>query len=183
MMPTLTARTSRHLRLVTPNASFAERDANDNNSLDSLPDYSFPTFGAASGSSPRQHSPRSPSLKRASVGLPSQYPGHHRNSSLAETVMEELQDFEELFEQSCYSTSAMDEISYTGDRLPRVDLTSSMRDDLFDVEDDLSSVVPPSEEEEKMPPPPPRRKGHHRRARNQAMDQDFFERVMSEIHL
>lgn len=183
-MPTLAARS--HPLLVTPNASFAEKDSNES-SLESLREYASPTM-VTWGSSPGQQHTWSPSSKRASVGLPSQYPRHHGRSSLAVTILEELQDFDELFEQSTTSVLDMDasiafgESSYSGNRISSIDLMSSVRDDLFDNFVVTSSASPPENDRQKMPPPPPRRrKGLHRRSMNRAMDQAFFDRVLKEI--
>jgi hypothetical protein len=188
-MPASSAR-SQHHRFVTPNASFAERDPNDN-SLESHPDVSFPVHFSSGGCSPGQHSWSSAS-KRASVGLPSLYPGHYRSSSLSETVMEELQDFDELFLE--LSTSAMDtsrafeESSYSRNRLSNMSTSEShVRDDLFldlglDAPSAILSDALKEEEESKMEPPTPapKRRGRHRRSGNHAMDQDFLSQVIKQ---
>jgi hypothetical protein len=170
----------------SPSTSFAERDSNQSNPKP-LSHLAFATVVTLGSSSGQQRSAGPSSSKRASVGLPSLYPGYHRGCTLAETVLEELQDFEELFEQPCIALSAMNasnalgEDSYKGNRLPSPHLPSPMKVGLLD-DDDLSWVASPSEEQEKAPSSPPRR-GRRSRSRNQAMDQDFFNRVMNEIHL
>lgn len=189
-------------RLVTPNASFAERDSIENRLEMSFVDYSFPVHTPSGGGSPgSSFSWSSPTSKRASVGLPSQYPGHRSDSSLVETVREELQDFDELFlEQASASvsedaSSAFDEVgsfSRMNYRLSSMSIscTSSQQDDLFlylalDAPAAVlpSKVVEEEDEEAKVvePPTPPPRRGRHRRSRkHHAIDQDFLSQVMKE---
>jgi hypothetical protein len=169
-----------HAPAVASHASFAERDSNESISKSQLT-LTCVTLTPSSG----QHSSWSSSSKRASVGLPTLYPGFHRNNTLAETVLEELQDFDELFEQSCYCLTTMrtsntwGEVSYIGNRLSRFEVATPVRKGQ---RGDVVSVNRPSEEEEKAPPPSPRRRGHRRWLRNQAMDQDFINRVMDKIN-
>jgi hypothetical protein len=152
-------------RMVTPNPSFGERG---DSSMEHLPDYV--PHGA-------QHQPWD--VKRSSVGLPSAYPGHGRNNSLAEAVMEELQDFEELFDSSCCSnTMEVDasSSSTSSSSSPRGHQRASVAPvsdpDLVEA---LSRV--PRRTEAKTHPA----RGKHRRSCNQAMGQDFFDQVLKDI--
>jgi hypothetical protein len=164
-MPTQTLRATHHQGpRVTPNASFEEMDSNES-SPNSLPHMIFAEFNPMRSSSGQQNSAWSPTSNRTSVGLPSLYPGYHRSSTLAEeAVLEELQDFEELFDRSCYSSAmnasnVLGKVTYTGNSPQRFVLTTSVRDSPFDNDD-------------RSPPPSPPRRGHHRRSQNRARDQE-----------
>lgn len=74
---------------VTPDHSFGEREQISASQSSSRP-LNLPAF-LPFGS----HHSRSDA--RVSVGLPSEYPTHNRNSSLASSLLEELQDFDEFF--------------------------------------------------------------------------------------
>jgi hypothetical protein len=159
---------------VTHNVSFEERDANES-TPNSPPHLPFTRFATRRSSSGQQNSAGSPTSNRTSVGLPSLYPVYHRSSTLAEeTVLEELQDFEELFEQPCYSSTmntsnSLGKVTYTGNSPQRIVLTTPVcYSPLFDNDD-------------RSPPPSPPRRGHRRRSQNRAKDQDFFNTVMNEI--
>jgi hypothetical protein len=165
---------------VTPNASFAEIDFQESNQK-SQPRMTLVTLGNPSGQLSSWSSPASPKL--ASVGLPSLYPANPRSNTLEETVLEELYDFDEFFEQPCNSIPAMKssdalgDVSHTENRMQRLDLTSPVPDD-----DDHISAASPSKKLENTPPSSPRRRRHRTRSRNKAMDQNFFKSVMNEIY-
>ncbi|KAG7353389.1 hypothetical protein IV203_002744 [Nitzschia inconspicua] len=169
-------------RTVTPVTSFAERDTNDA-SVESLPDFSFP-IAVTSGCSLASFS-----SKRASVGLPSQYPSYPRSGSLSETVMEELQEFDRFLEPSISimdASSAIDQAPFSRDRLSSLSSSASQRDDLFllDLASDAPSAIVPSEPNNKILaslPPAPRRRGRHKRSQNHAMDRDFLSQVMKKV--
>jgi len=172
-------------RLVTPNPSFAERA--DSQTMEYFSDSSWPLpqyVPEGSASSPQAGCPVSPNYqKRASVGLPSQYPSNSRGNSLVDCVLEELQDFEELFEAPPSATlhhrptvvdgsSSMefvvDETIHKSQSLGAATSipASFSRHQLLDASSSVSQI-------------PVRR--HHRRSRNQALGSSDFSQVLKQL--
>ena len=155
--------TSKPASIITPNPSFGERGES---SMDCLPDY------LPNGAQHQQWE-----VKKSSVGLPSAYPGHGRHSSLAEAVMEELQDFD-YFESSCCSNTMQVEASASS-----IEESPSRRSVLMSAtqvsDPDLDAGLSPVARREEAKTAPLR--GRHRRARNHSMSQDFFDHVLKDL--
>lgn len=172
----------------------------------SIPLY-VPT-GSMSESSHQQHNPCSPYHHRprlekrtrtSSIGLPSQYPGHDRSSSLESTVLEELQDFDAFFGPSFSSESLNTEEECLSSRMSLTEDDDSMKwgsssqspkDLLRDSSSSSSRISPPrrnqvvaelSSSRICIPSSPTidgssKRSGHHRRSR--AMGSKEFHNVV-----
>lgn len=79
----------------------------------------------------------------STIGLPSHYPGstnHHRTSSLDSSVlMEELQDFDDIFEQG-QALSCHHSLAHSGDEDQRESLTARIHSLDYDDDDDLQAL-------------------------------------------
>lgn len=82
----------------------------------------------------------------STIGLPSHYPGstnHHRTSSLDSSVlMEELQDFDDIFEQG-QASSCQNSLAHSSDEDQHESLTARMNSLDYDDDDDLKALSRP----------------------------------------
>jgi hypothetical protein len=176
----------------------------------SIPLY-VPT-GSMSGSHHQQHNPCSPYHHRprlekrtASIGLPSQYPGHDRSSSLESSQLEELQDFDEFFGPSFSSESLNTEEECLSSRMSLIEDddssmkwgSSSLSQSPKDLLRDSSSRISPPRRNQAVaelsssriciPSSPmidgsPRTSSHHRRSRAMA-SKEFYNVVLKDLDM
>jgi len=113
-----------HRQAVSPNLSFSERDSHNESSL-------LGSTITTAGST---------------IGLPSHYPGsanHHRINSLESSVLlEELQDFDDIFEQG-QASSSQNSLTHSQDDEPpneRESFIARVQSADYDDEDDLQSL-------------------------------------------
>jgi hypothetical protein len=201
-------------RLTTPTTiRTTTKSSSPTSDCSSIPLY-VPT-GSMSGSHHQQHNPCSPYHhrprleKRTSlIGLPSQYPVHDRSGSLESCVLEELQDFDEIFGPSFSSESLNTEEECLPSRMSLIEDddssmkcgSSSQSQSPKDLSRDSSSssrissprrnqvVAELSSSRICIPSLPtmldgsPRRSSHHRRSRAMG-SKEFHNVVLKDLHM
>lgn len=141
--------------LVTPDYGVGETEI-VTPSTSSFHPLSLPTFLPFNGSNQSKYE------RRISVGLPSQYPTHDRANSLASSVLEEIQDFDEFFEPPRFLEGR----------------------DCMDVDNENVASLSPSKEQRRplLRDTATGESRHKRRSRNRAMGtEDFYNLVLKEL--